>query len=164
MVSESNGTSPGPWFNIKILSYQYRKSHCGDKTVVRSSYLHNGISYTGKTTSLYWIGALIIYALKLIRLSICKCTQLNEWSEGFHVNFIATCIQFQYKCNLLRYKDSYHKDQIFMKLSYLIRGIPIQPFHIFMLKWPQMCFIVVSYWLVVPISPRITSVVKVAHT
>ena len=38
-------------------SYQYRKSHCGDKTVVRSSYLHNGISYTGKMLSLYWIGA-----------------------------------------------------------------------------------------------------------
>ena len=36
-------------------SYQYRKSHCGDKTVVRSSYLHNGISYTGKMASLYWI-------------------------------------------------------------------------------------------------------------
>ena len=36
----------GPWFNIKMTSYQYRKSHCGDKTVVRSSYLHNGISYT----------------------------------------------------------------------------------------------------------------------
>ena len=32
---------------IKMSSYQYRKSHCGDKTVVRSSYLHNGISYTG---------------------------------------------------------------------------------------------------------------------
>ena len=48
---------PGPWFNIKMPSYQYRKSHCGDKTVVRSSYLHNGISYTGKTASLYWIGA-----------------------------------------------------------------------------------------------------------
>ena len=46
---------PGPWFNIKMSSYQYRKSHCGDKTVVRSSYLHNGISYTGKMTSLYWI-------------------------------------------------------------------------------------------------------------
>ena len=51
-----NGT--GPWFNIKMPSYQYRKSHCGDKTVVRSSYLHSGISYTGKTTSLYWIRAL----------------------------------------------------------------------------------------------------------
>ena len=38
-------------------SYQCRKSHCGDKTVVRSSYLHNGISYTGKMSSLYWIRA-----------------------------------------------------------------------------------------------------------
>ena len=45
---------PGPWFNIKMLSYQYMKSHCGDKTILRPSYLHNGISYTGKTTSLYW--------------------------------------------------------------------------------------------------------------
>ena len=36
-------------------SHQYRKSHFGDKTVVRSSYLHNGISCTGKTTYLYWI-------------------------------------------------------------------------------------------------------------
>ena len=25
---------PGPWFNIKMSSYQCRKSHCGDKTVV----------------------------------------------------------------------------------------------------------------------------------
>ena len=49
-----NSLRPGPWFNIKMSSYQYRKSHCGDKTVVRSSYLHNGISYTGKMTSLYW--------------------------------------------------------------------------------------------------------------
>ena len=48
----------GPWFNIKMSSYQYRKSHFGDKTVVRSSYLQNGISYTGKMTSLYWIRAL----------------------------------------------------------------------------------------------------------
>ena len=37
--------------------YQYRKSHCGDKMVVRSFYLHNGISYAGKITSLYWIRA-----------------------------------------------------------------------------------------------------------
>ena len=48
---------PGPRFNIKMPSNQCRKSHCGDKTVVRSSYLHNGISYTGKTTYLYWIKA-----------------------------------------------------------------------------------------------------------
>ena len=45
----------GLWFNIKMTSYQYRKSRCGDKTILRPSYLHNGISYTGKMTSLYWI-------------------------------------------------------------------------------------------------------------
>ena len=48
---------PGPRFNIKMSSYQYRKSHYGDKTVVRSSYLHSGISYSGKMTSLYRIRA-----------------------------------------------------------------------------------------------------------
>ena len=52
-----NRWDPGPWFNIKMSSYQYRKSHCGDKTILRPSYLHNGISYTDKTASLYWIGA-----------------------------------------------------------------------------------------------------------
>ena len=55
---------PGPWFNIKMSSYRYRKSHCGDKTVVRSSYLHNGISYTGKMASLYWIGAQVFMILQ----------------------------------------------------------------------------------------------------
>ena len=47
------------WFNKNMPSYQYRKSHCGDKTIMWSSYLYNGISYTGKT-SLYWISALCI--------------------------------------------------------------------------------------------------------
>ena len=60
--------SAGPWFNIKMSSYQYRKSHCGDKTVVRSSYLHNGISYAGKMSSLYWIGALATQNSKSISL------------------------------------------------------------------------------------------------
>ena len=47
---------PVPRFNIKMSSYRYRKSHCGDKTILRPSYLHNGIFYTGETTSLYWVG------------------------------------------------------------------------------------------------------------
>ena len=50
-----------PQFNIKMSSYRYRKSHCGDKTVVRLFYLHIGISYTGKATCLYWIGALDLF-------------------------------------------------------------------------------------------------------
>ena len=45
------------WFDKKMPSYQCRESHCGDKTIFRPSYLHNGISYTGKMTSLYWIKA-----------------------------------------------------------------------------------------------------------
>ena len=53
----------GGWFNIKMSSYQYRKSHCGDKTVVRSSYPHNGISYIGKMSSLYWISLLNVISL-----------------------------------------------------------------------------------------------------
>ena len=40
-----------------IQYYQYRQSHCGDKAVVRLSYLHSGISYSGEMSSLYWIGA-----------------------------------------------------------------------------------------------------------
>ena len=49
----------GPRFNIKTISYRYRKYHCRDKTILWPSYLHDGISYTGKTTSLYWIAAQI---------------------------------------------------------------------------------------------------------
>ena len=59
--SKRQKMGPGPRFNIKMTSYQYRKSHCGNKTIIRPSYLHNGISYTGKTTSLYWIGALVLW-------------------------------------------------------------------------------------------------------
>ena len=46
------------WSRFNIMSYQYRKSLCGDETIFRSSYLHNGISYTSKTTSIYWIRTL----------------------------------------------------------------------------------------------------------
>ena len=34
-----------------------KKCHFGDKPILRPSYLHNGISYTGKAASSYWIGA-----------------------------------------------------------------------------------------------------------
>ena len=44
---------PGPQSNIKMSSYQYRKSRCVDKTILRQSYLHNGISYTGKMIYMY---------------------------------------------------------------------------------------------------------------
>ena len=39
-------TGSGPWFDIKMPSYQYGKSHCEIPLW--------GISYSGKMTSLYW--------------------------------------------------------------------------------------------------------------
>ena len=53
----------GQWFNIKMSSYQYRKSHCEDKTILRSFYLHYGNSYTGKTGSLYWFSPMFSYII-----------------------------------------------------------------------------------------------------
>ena len=44
-------------FNIKMLFYQDKKSSCGDKMVIRSSYLQNRNSYTSYMISLYWIRA-----------------------------------------------------------------------------------------------------------
>ena len=73
---------PGDWINIKMLSYQYRKYHCGDKTILRPSYLHNGISYTGETTSLYWIGALSYYFAGS-GVSIVSIFEKQGKSEGF---------------------------------------------------------------------------------
>ena len=37
--------------NLIVLSYQWRKSHCGDTMISWPTYLYNGISYTSKTTS-----------------------------------------------------------------------------------------------------------------
>ena len=47
ICQEINSWRPGSWFDMKILSYPYRKYHCVDKMVIWSSYLHNGIY-------LYW--------------------------------------------------------------------------------------------------------------
>ena len=45
---------------LALIQYKNRKSNFGDKSVIRSSYFHNGISYTGKNTSMYWIRALLM--------------------------------------------------------------------------------------------------------
>ena len=80
---------PRPWFNIKMSSYQYRKSHCGDKTILWPSYLHSGISYTGKTPSFYWIRDQVIssYSYDQARLP-----EIFRLPEGFIPDWI--CIHF----------------------------------------------------------------------
>ena len=75
----------GPRFHIKMSSYQYRKSHCGDKTVVRSSDLHNGISYTGKMTSLYGIGAQLSHIILIGQLLQVYIIIVNlPWKSVWH--------------------------------------------------------------------------------
>ena len=71
--------SPWPWFNVKMTSYQYSKSHSGDKTFLRPSYLHNGISSTGKTTSLYWASL-----TGLTVVSKFKPRLHAQWAVGTH--------------------------------------------------------------------------------
>ena len=72
----------GPLFNINIPSYQYGKSHCGDKTVVRSSYLPNGISFTGKMSCLYWISPLVTTEVKISAPMV-----LNYFSRFFRPQY-----------------------------------------------------------------------------
>ena len=87
----------GPRFNIKMPSYQYRKSHCGDKTVVRSSYLHNGISYSGKKSSLYWtrpqvsIGSFRALRRKLTLLLWDKAVNLFPASQHWIRKWLVAC-------------------------------------------------------------------------
>ena len=50
----------GGWFSIKMPSYKYGKSHCGDKMILQLFYLYNGISFTGNMTSLYLIRAQMV--------------------------------------------------------------------------------------------------------
>ena len=66
----------GDWINIKMSSYQYRKFHCGDKTVVRS--------YADKMTSLYWIRAQISNWMRVWCLSQPFQTQTKV--RGLRVN------------------------------------------------------------------------------
>ena len=71
-------------FNLMMWSYQYRKSHCGYKTILRPSYVYNRISYTGKTTSLYWIGTQYVRPVSQVISSGMECSKAvhyDEWSE-----------------------------------------------------------------------------------
>ena len=65
-------------------------SHCRDKTILRPSYLHNGISYTGKMTSLYWIRALAFDSNKgLDELNKCLSVLGQMYIKGFLPSMIA---------------------------------------------------------------------------
>ena len=76
-------------FKIKMPSYQYRNSQCGDMTILWRFSLHNGISYTGEMTFSYWIWIMaevlitrhLLYYYDLIQSllmnSCCRCLISN---------------------------------------------------------------------------------------
>ena len=85
----------GSWFNIKMISDQYRKSCCGNKMISRPSYLHKGISFTGKTTSLYWIRA---------QMSLVKITNKMSWEVMAHWGITSSIyIQYLYSFDTITY-------------------------------------------------------------
>ena len=79
----------GCWINIKMSSYQYRKFHCGYKTILRPSYLHNEISYTGKTISLCWIRAQVCCLVITYKTLLSK--PLNHWSPHYLRDACSLC-------------------------------------------------------------------------
>ena len=89
---------PGGWINIKMSSYQYRKSHCGDKTILRPSYLHNGISYTGKMTSLYWFSPLNTASYQNIGLHLFNNSHTCPTVHISHPSYQSTCVAWHMEC------------------------------------------------------------------
>ena len=122
--SVSETTPTGPWFNIKMPSYQYRKSHCLDKTVVRSSYLHNGISYSGKTVLCEFqaeIFQLVILTINVIsgivyfrEIILESLRSVSETTPG---------PLFNMKMPSYQYRKSHCLDKTAVKSSYLHNGI-----------------------------------------
>ena len=96
-------------------SYQYRKSHCGDKTVVRSSYLHNWISYTGKMASLYWIRALIMHRYEWPISSVCHfflapCSYLSGQVHDHAFILMQSCLESTQSYFAFEFAKQYLKD------------------------------------------------------
>ena len=90
-------------------SYQYRKSHCGDKTVVRSSYLHNGISYTGKMATLYWFSPLVVFPHKGQWSSKCSLSTRQGMANEQNSSTIDTYTYNQNMDGIVLFIGSYKK-------------------------------------------------------
>ena len=85
------------------------KSHCGDKTILWPSYLHNRISYTGKMASLYWVGALVTLTMTCCYFAICnhQCDLEQSVSVQFASGspyLMKNWYQFSNQINLLSVK------------------------------------------------------------
>ena len=98
---ECSYINSGPWFNIKMSSYQYRESHCGDKTVIKFPilvrchlYIESGPCSQWKHMSTPWIFITIessanITRSNLVRYCINSCMNsgrisIKGWTHKRH--------------------------------------------------------------------------------
>ena len=95
--------APGAWFNLKMTSYQYRKFHCEDQTILQPSYLHNGIPYTGKMTSWYWTRA----QWSLLLLPLVKACHLFSMKSFISKPRLTYLFRLKFNMALWRHMGSY---------------------------------------------------------
>ena len=101
-----------PGFKIKMSSNQYRKCHCGNKPLLRSSYLYNGNSYTGKSASICWI---------------------SSWHEIAWLGCLVIIITMSFH----QYRKSYCWDKMVLRPSTMWMPILIR-WHLYTEVYPQM--------------------------
>ena len=79
-------------FNLNVQSCHHRKSHCGDKTIIRIFYIHNEIDYTDKMA--FFIGLhckfVNVSLFNLLDDCVRECTNLlalwpSRWTERLNV-------------------------------------------------------------------------------
>ena len=132
-------------------SYQYRTSHCRDKTILRPSYRHNGIFYTNKMISqlnqgldvnnielsyhsTWWIALLILRA----ELQLIAGTYMMRYSEV--IILVSTTVFMGHHFNKGRYPSGHRPNWVicdcFRQLRYHIeKCIVSDKASVFPLRW-----------------------------
>ena len=95
--SKSVNISIWGWFNIKMPSCQYRKFHCGNKTILWPSYLHKGVSYTAKMASLYWIKSLSVSVPALTWVNV-NGMQKNAMARSARARLTKNAFSSVFRC------------------------------------------------------------------
>ena len=112
---------------MNMASYQYRKPHWGDTTVVKSYYHHNIISYTGKALSAI-AGSHLDYFVRFKKITV----PVKNYRQCFlpyyfrSISFFLICFDPSLKCT---YPLSSSKHQIAL-------SFPSLPRMLFLFEWP----------------------------
>ena len=86
------GGGGGGWFNMKMPSHQHRKFHCGDKAILRPSYLHMCLQRYKEWTHLFiiwsWINGLKFEHEYVLNETV-WCQLLLNFTGDTHHSFIS---------------------------------------------------------------------------